>query len=345
MPRRATEPLKRLFMKHHFVDFLDREGGYWTMLPNHDRYAFALGDCPEGSPEVRIATIGENEPNWRRVLTLPNLEELTLHEPTQAQLNAVSVLTGLKRLRVTHARPRDIEFVRPLSQLEELVLEHVSGVRDLSPLSDLKRLRALHTESLRGVKSFDGLSNIDSLRSLSIFGALNWKQPIEDFEFLGRLPNLEFLRLSSVVNRTAYPAMLPATTLQHLKKLSIRRNLLAAEEFALLEVALPGVKGADWGPYTTVSWNWLPMTADDDRGRLPEDVLRANHPEVLLHPDGSVTVSDPETERIEFTGKGTRHLACRSSKAVKRCRERAERYEDWKAKARKTLDTRVVDWG
>ena len=128
-------------MRHHFGDMLDRDGGYWTIVPNRERYAYRFGDVPAGSKEVTIVTIGKDDANWSRALTLPNLEELTLHEPTVEQLGAIGELHLLKRLRITHAHPRTIEFIRTLLGLEELVLEYVSGFNDLSPLQCLKRLR------------------------------------------------------------------------------------------------------------------------------------------------------------------------------------------------------------
>jgi hypothetical protein len=157
-------------MRHHFGDLLDRDGGYWTTIPNRERYAYRIGDVPSGSKEVTIVTIGKKDENWERVLTLPNLVELTLHEPTNDQLEAVGALRSIKRLRITHARPKSIEFIRSMSEIEELVLEYVSGFDDLSPLRELKRLRAIHLENLRRVSNFDGLSGVKSLQYLSICG-------------------------------------------------------------------------------------------------------------------------------------------------------------------------------
>src|SRR5262249_33163122 len=150
-------------MRHHFGDLLDREGGYWTTIPNRDRYAYRIGDVPSGSEEVTIVTIGKEDENWARALTLPNLEELTLHAPTREQLEAIQQLRSVKRLRITHARPPSIEFIQSLRGVEELILEYVSGFADLSPLQRLRRLRALHLENLRGVSDFGGLPGIDSL--------------------------------------------------------------------------------------------------------------------------------------------------------------------------------------
>ena len=151
-------------MRHHFGDLLDRDGGYWTVIPNRERYAYRIGDVPAGSSEVTIVTIGKEDENWSRALTLPNLEELTLHEPTPEQLLAVGALRSVKRLRITHARPRTIDFIGSMSEVEELVLEYVSGFSDLAPLGSLKRLRALHIENLRRVSDFGGLSGARNLK-------------------------------------------------------------------------------------------------------------------------------------------------------------------------------------
>src|SRR5688572_28299794 len=186
-------------MRHHFGDFLDRDGGYWTTIPNFDRYAYRIGDVPSGSKEVTIVTIGREDENWSRALSFPNLEELTLNDPTQEQLGAISELRSLKRLRVSYARPKSIAFIESMRGLKELVLEYVSGFSDLSPLRGLRRLRALHIENLRRVSNFGGLSGIDSLRYLAIYGTLDWKQPIEDFQFLRGLRGLEVLALWQII--------------------------------------------------------------------------------------------------------------------------------------------------
>lgn len=321
-------------MRHHFGDSLDRSGGYWTTIPNIERYAYRIGDVPGGSQEVTIVTIGREDENWARVLTLPNLEELTLHEPTQEQLEAIGELRSLKRLRITHARPQSIEFIQSLRGVEELVLEYVSGFRDLSPLRELKRLRALHVENLRRVSDFSGLSGVASLRYLAIHGTLDWKQPIEDFEFLRGLPGLEVLALWQVICKKAYPALLPAVGLKCLKKLNVHGSYLAAEEYALLEVGLQGVEGAAWGPYRTVANSSIDLPSSDIRAHLPEAVMRANYPEVTLCFDGRRTIDDPDTRWFEFTGKGAGRVKCCTSKAEQRCREYAERYDAMKQSAR-----------
>lgn len=320
-------------MRHHFGDLLDRDGGYWTIVPNRDRHAYRIGDVPAGSPEVTIVTIGKDEANWSRIATLPNLEELTLHEPTQEQLSAASELCSLKRLRISHARPKTIEFLRSLAHVEELVLEYVSGFDDLSPLQSLPRLRALHLENLRRVSDFSGLSGLGQLEYLAISGTLDWNQPISDFEFLRGLPRLELLSLWWFVNKTPYPALLPALGLGHLKQLHMSGRSLATQEYALLEAALTGVAGAAWGPYEVVTHAWLPVPRNDVRAHLPRETLEARHPEVVITFDGRREIPDPASQWFEFTGKGAGKVKCTSSTAEAKCRERAEAFAAMKAAA------------
>lgn len=330
-------------MKHHFGDLLDREGGYWTVIPNRERYAYRIGDVPAGSPEITIVTIGKEDENWSRVLTLPNLEELTLHEPTMEQLLAIGGLRSIKRLRITHARPLTIEFINAMVGVEELVLEYVSGFNDLAPLRTLKRLRALHIENLRRVSDFGGLSGAMNLEYLAIYGTLDWKQPIDNFEFLRVLPKLEVLALWQVSCRAPYPALLPALSLKNLKRLRVPGSYLGAEEYALLEEGLKGVEGATWGPYRTIAYSQIELPRDDVRAHLPEEVIRSKHPEVMVRFNGQRMIEDPTTRWFEFTGKSAGKVKCSSASAEAKCREYSERYRLMKEKARTLIDHKHSD--
>ena len=326
-------------MKHHFGDFLDRDGDYWTVVPNRERYAYAIGDVPAGSKKITIVTIGSDDENWERIFTLPSLEELTLHEPTKEQLQSITKLTVLKRLRITHARLKDIDFVSSLVNIEELVLEYVSGFTDLSPLQSLKKLRSLHMENLRRVREFDGLAGIESLRYLCIDGTLDWKQPISDFEFLTGLPNLEVLSFGKIINKSPYPALLPVLALEKLKKIKLAWNKLAAEEYALMEVALPNVEGADWGPFTRFSYSSTPLPRDDVRAHLPEDVIKSNYPEVSISYRGERLINDPKEEWFEFTGKNAGRAKCNNSKSKEKCDEYSKKYQLMKDEAHKVISS------
>jgi hypothetical protein len=325
-------------MRHHFGDSLDRDGGYWTTIPNRQRYGYRIGDVPAGSQEITIVTIGKEDEHWARALTLPNLVELTLHEPTAEQLAAIGQMSSLKRLRITHARPRSMEFLQSLSRVEELILEYVSGFNDLSPLRSLKRLRALHVENLRRVTNFDGLAGLDGLRYLAIHGTLDWKQPVEDFEFLRGLPKLEVLALWQMICKRPFPALLPALALKSLKKLNLAASYLPAEELALLEEGLAGVEGAAWGPYRIEAQASLNLPSNDVRAHLAEGILREKHPEVTICYDGRRTIVDPDSRWIEFTGKGAGRVKFGSATADERCRAYAEHYKHMKQVARLLIE-------
>jgi hypothetical protein len=283
-------------MKHHFGDMLDREGGYWTIVPNVERYAYGIGSVPAGSAEITVATIGARDESWRKIFTFPALEELTLNEPSAEQLAAIGELSQLKRLRIAHARPKDIEFISALVNVEELVLEYVSGFSDLSPLRSLTRLRALHLENLRRVHDFSGLAGIQSLKYLHIDGTLDWKQPIDDFEFVRGQPNLEVLSFGQIINKKPFPATLPLLTLNKLRRLRLTWNMLPTEEYALLEVGLPGVPGASWGPFTRFTYS-------------------------------------AGVEWFEFTGKGAGRAKSGQADAERKCAAFAQKYTQLKTSA------------
>jgi hypothetical protein len=332
-------------MLHHFGDMLDREGDYWTVVPNRERHAYRIGDLPEGSEEITILTVGKADEHWARLFTFPNLIELTLHEPTAEQLEAIGRLHGIKRLRITHARPKAIDFLGTMLGVEELVLEYVSGFSDLSPLRSLPRLRALHMENLRRVSQFGGLSGIGTLRHLSIYGTLDWKQPIDDFEFLRGLPNLEVLAMWQMICKKTYPALLPAIGLKNLKKLKVHGSYLDTEEYALVEECFSGremqVDGANWGPYKKVAATQIPLPSNDIRTHLSVDVIKAQYPEVTICFDGRRLIDDPDSYWFEFTGKGAGRIKCGTAKANGKCVEAEKRYEAMKQAARLLIDEEI----
>ena len=248
-------------MKHHFGDLLDRTDDYWTTIPNRERFAFIADFEIKNKVEVKILTISKTQSNahWEQIFQCPNLEELTLHDPSKEQVQRIGELTNLKRLRVSFFRATDIEFIGDLHNLEELILEYVSGFSDLTPLLRLPKLKSLHFENLRRVSSFDGLIGLHSLRYLHIDGTIDWFQPIENFEFLKGLQNLEVFSLGFVINKSEYPALLPILHLNKLKKIRIGLSTFTTKEYAFIEVAKPdiekpNIEGNSWDKY--VCWEW-----------------------------------------------------------------------------------------
>jgi len=151
-------------MKHHFADLLDREGNYWTIVPNVKRFAYTLENNKRNDQEIKIVTIEKYDKDWDRIFKMPKLEEITFHEPSKTQLKEIGNLKQIKRLRISYARPKNIEFIADLSNLEEVIFEYVSGFSDLSPFKKLSKLKSLHLENLIRVSNYDGLQGIKTLK-------------------------------------------------------------------------------------------------------------------------------------------------------------------------------------
>lgn len=243
-------------MKHHFADILDREDDYWTIVPNIERYSYSADELINDKEDAKVVTVNKDDSNWKQIFDFPNLEELTLHEPSKSQVESIKELKNLKRLRLSHFRAKDIDFLNELTNIEELVFEYVSGFSDLSPIRNLTRLKSLHLENLRRVSNFGGLSGLSSLRYLHLDGTLDWSQPIENFDFLKGLPNLEVFALGFVKVLKEYPAFLPILELKNLKRIKIGLGTLQTKEYAFIQVAKPNVQCGALGKYMP----WTPIS-------------------------------------------------------------------------------------
>lgn len=239
-------------MIHHFADLLDRTADYWTIIPSNQIFAFSSDDEIKDKGQVKALTISKNHKSWRQIFDCPNIEEVTLYNPDQDQIREIQKLTQLKRLRLSTFRAKDIEFIRNLPNLEEVAFEYVSGFSDLSPFQSLNKIKSMYFENLRRVSNFDGLIGLNSLRFLYIQGTLDWNQPIENFSFLAGLPNVEVLCFGWVINKSDFPAFLPAMKMKSLQRIRIGMATFHAKEYAFLETALPHVKCGNFGdnPWT-----------------------------------------------------------------------------------------------
>lgn len=290
-------------MKHHFGDFLDRTADYWTTIPNRDRYAFVADFKISNKDKVKILTISktQDKENWEQIFDCPNLEELTLHDPSKEQIQAIRKLTNLKRLRVTFFRATDIEFIGDLFNLEELILEYVSGFSDLTPLLKLTKLKSLLCENLRRVSNFDGLKGLKSLRYLQIDGTLDWSQPIENFNFLEGIENLEVLALGFIANKSNFPALLPILKLKKLKKFMAGMSTLPTKEFAFLEVAIPDTYRCNFS-----------------NGKLEKYFINKEN-------------------WVYFLGKGTRSISLNEAKSEEKIKLFEKKYDEYKMEAEKII--------
>lgn len=312
-------------MKHHFGDMLDRSGGHWNFVPNAQRYAFHMPEWTSGQKLISVATISSEDSNWEMLSTFPNLEELTLHSPSNEQIAFVSTLPGLKRLRITHARPKNLEFMARLQNLEEVILEYVSGFSDLSPLSDLPRLRALHIENVRRVSDFSGLCNAPRLAYLSIDGTLDWTQPVEDFDFLGSLGGLEYLRLMKVRSPKTPQPLSSLDGLKNLSKIIIGISTLSLEVFAWLEAKIPHVEGAVRPPFVKFGGEDREIDSRDHRFRMPIEQFNS-YPDLFVGKDGKRYHRVPH--QAALLGKGQRSPSGSQETVERICEAHARKYEE-----------------
>ena len=288
-------------MKHHFADLLDRTGDYWTIVPNVQRYSFSADKKISDKTRVKILTISKSDKYWEQVFDCPNIEELTLHNPGSEQVEALQELKRISRLRVSFFRAKDIEFIGNLPNLEEVVLEYVSGFSDLSPLQLLKKIKSLHLENLRRVSNFDGLRVLKSLRYLHIDGTIDWKQPIDNFDFLEGLKNLEVLAFGFVINKSGFPAFLPASTLKKIRKIMSGMATFNTREYAFLEAAFPKARCCNFGGQA-----WTPCYRIND-------------------------------DHVEFIGKGAGNVKLSSPVAQKKIEAFEKKYNDFKSDSERII--------
>lgn len=310
-------------MKHHFGDMLDRSGGHWNFIPNVQRYAFHMPEWTSGQKLVSVATISGEDSNWELIGTFPNLEELTLHSPNQEQISFVSNLWRIKRLRISHARPKNLEFIARLQNLEEVILEYVSGFSDTSPLGELSELKALHIENVRKVSDFSGIKNARSLAYLSIDGTLDWAQPIESFEFLGSLGSLEYLRLMNVRPPKISEPLISLLTLKNLTKIMFGMSTFPLEVFAWLQAKIPQVEGAVRPAFKKFGGENREIHPRDMRFRIPIEEFNL-YSNLFVGPDAKRYEWIPH--QAALLGRGQRGPSGAQEFVDKKCVEHAEKY-------------------
>lgn len=243
-PRKRIGQVEPRRVNHHWGDFLDRTvKGMWTMSANAQRWRHHYSDLEEAPEDTSILTLTRDDQNWRRATQLKGLRELTLHQPSQEQLAALESFPQISALRISHARPKDLNFLLGQPALRELVLEYVSGFKDISPVGKLPNLVALHCENLRAVRDFSGLAASRSLELLSIQGTLDWNQPVESFDFLGDIESLKYVSVSWCRAPDEDHPFLSVLKLSHLRKFDVGMNTVPLEVHAWLKARLPSVDG------------------------------------------------------------------------------------------------------
>lgn len=310
-------------MKHHFGDDLDRTDEHWSIVPNRERWQYQFADLEDVPSDTSILTVGKNDANWGRFLELKQLRELTLHEPSKLQLEALKEAKNLTALRITHARPKSLAFLENLENLNELVLEYVSGIDDLTSVGNLPSLRSLHLENLRRVNDFSGLASSSTLKYLSIDGTLDWKQPVKDLDFLSNIHSIEFIRIIKVKILGFSPIFASLENLKNLKTTKISMDAVPLEDFAYLQALRPDVEGAVRPAYLKFEAKRRAVNQRDIRFTMPEEDFRRISSS-YIDKSGKRYIDEPATAYL--LGKGTRMVSGTDEKVSAKCEEHDQKY-------------------
>ena len=176
-----------------------------------------------------------------------------------------------------------------------------------------------------------------ALSTSRIYGTFDWKQPIEDFEFLRGLPSLEVLAFWQIITKKVYPAMLPALSLKNLKKLRLPGSYLPVQEYALLEEGLKDVE-AQLGKRK----RRVRTGGSTSKPRYSCSPSRGGHSSRVSGSDGGLQgqahYRGPSFCLGLIAGKGEGRVKCGTAKSEARCRENCDGNEQMKQAARVLID-------
>jgi hypothetical protein len=140
------------------------------------------------------------------------LENLFLgtNEAKNAKNDLLPILKfkNLKSLRINRYWKNLEKIVTELSELEELFLRSISGLKDINFIADKQKLQKLQLNSC-GVNNYEPLRNLKNLKAFGL-----WKPTkLENLNFVSELTGLQYLFLQTVNNPTKFP------NIDNLKKL------------------------------------------------------------------------------------------------------------------------------
>lgn len=307
------------------MDLLDRSMGHWQISPNIDRWQYHfedLNDAPLSSTRVSLT---KETRNWSKIAEFADLTELTLDRPDKRQIEMLSKLPHLKRLRISHTRSKKLDGIEELTELEELVLEYASGIERLDIIGALPNLAAIHLENLRNVRDFSGLGNLETLRYLGITGTLDRKQTIRSFEFLRKFQRLETLRLTGLNVLSNGDQFSPFEHLTSLKKIYVASDVFELEFFAWFQAKFPHVEGAIRSPYDRYGGTRERVSAPDIYATMPEELVKKEAPGIEIDEDGSRWRS--MNHGAILLGKGERTVQGSKATVDAKCAAHSARYK------------------
>ena len=311
-------------MKHHFADFLNRDHGHWKIVPNRERWKYGYADLKDAPTDVSILSISKDVTNWERISEFKNLEELTLHEPSKEQVRSLNEIHSVKRLRISHFRPKNLDFLKNQKGIEELILEYISGFDDLTPISRLPQLKSLHLENLRRVRDFSPLSAAPALRYLHIDGTLDWDQPIHSLDFLQTLEHLEYFGIGFVKLLGEFPVFAGLLQLKHIKQVRLGYGRTTLDNYAYFHAKAPQIEGAVQEPFRFFEGENRLISENDYRAKMDEKRFLSLD-QTSISDDGSRYYYG--APHAFLLGRGDRDLRGKAENILAKCEAYKLRYE------------------
>jgi len=179
-------------------------------------------------------------------------------------------------------------------------------------------------ENLRRVRNFEGLSGCERLKCLSIYGTLDWKQPIENLDFLKGLPELEYIDFGFINFLSSFPIFEPLTSMKKLDEIRLGLDATTLENFAYLEAKLPNIRGAKRLPYRIIEEHNRKINPIDVRAKMPLEEFKAI-PDAFLSDEGERFIY--EAAQLFLLGKGTRYYSGPMEKIMRRCNDHKTKYD------------------
>ena len=184
-------------------------------------------------------------------------------------------------------------------------------------------MKALHIENVRRVSDFSGVKNAQRLRYLSIDGTFDWAQPVDSFDFLGTLAQLEFLRLMNVRPPKIAQPLISLLGLKRLSKIAFGMSTFPLEVFAWLQANIPNVEGAVRPAFVKFGGENREISTRDVRFRMPIEEFNG-YPNLFVGEDGKRYEWVPH--QAALLGRGQRGLLGTQGSVESSCAAHSEKY-------------------
>ena len=129
------------------------------------------------------------------------LEELTLRDAKNINLNGLCQLTNIRTLEIVRSRKMiDIRGLCNSNRLKELSLYYCNNITDISVLNRLSRVKILRLRNCKRLQDLTQLVPNNTIKQISI-------SSLKDLKFLAGMKKLKFLHFDDVIDGDISPLL------------------------------------------------------------------------------------------------------------------------------------------